>query len=198
MKKMLKSKREGINGILILFMILIGFAFLFYAFGLFDKQEFNPEKDVCEEYNCYDKTVSLDNYGNCNGTCIKWHTMNKCELNINDVNCVCDEYEEEIWQADYWYIMCDTNTGGGRTITGNKSYVEYEFNKFNDPDGNCRGGETLPHILSGNSSKCIKSHKKTLKDLTCAELLNDYSKPNIHRSKLGNDKEILIEFLKRC
>lgn len=178
--------------------------FLFWAFLIYPNYHFNPEKDICikNECNCvnFDGSVPQDN------RCLEWRPKSKCELNPDDVDCVCDEREQkEICMMEYGTYTYNTSkelrdakyeegTDGCTDISPyciKKTFIYL----FNDE---IISVESTPDILLEylnatllnvqcvrkewrlvvTNGSCIKSHERGLSDLSCPELLDYYENGN--------------------
>ena len=169
---------------------------------------FNPETDTSSEECDYIIQSPIDNEyycmnyynkeegGSAQGHQLKkWRSKTKCELNPNDEGCVCDEYKDNI--VGSWKQCYDGNCMEGDIILINDS-ITHQETKIN------------------HHSNCIKAHenpKKTLSDLNCGELTEEYLKEEKDYcpwgqfwflcfgqwgNRYGSKEGILMEYLGRC
>lgn len=155
-----------------------------YTFLVFKciNQKFNPETDVCESWN--DQYIGLrkcekvdlplkQTKGYCcynyeeGGIgcmpvkyCLKWRPKNPCELNPNNEDCVCDEYErEELYKINGWYCnQCEDKRDdcSGFDFKGNYTYVNQKYEEYSGK-GNCGGISGI--TLVQDKGNCIKAHE---------------------------------------
>ena len=216
---------------IIMFTILI---FLF-TIGKYQPSS-NPDKDVCEgryiEYNSFSDLTNMrtyfsdgkerdcysDPYYNADKTisyyysyCCekdKWRPKTKCELNPNDKDCVCDEYEQIKKQHDIWIEIPYTLLKGCNKnicITGipsewdvrNVNILGGPLTNFSEVNTTCSDLTTETYYEQGD---CIKAHetpkpiKIDLEKEKCVEHKNESFSENVdcnyESKKCDEEKDI--------
>jgi hypothetical protein len=157
--------------------VAMAIATIVLLFIIFHTPKFNPSTDVCDnEYsfgypmnskpdvlsNCYNIHISNERIYHdditMRATCCKsWHPKNKCEISPEAEGCVCE------------YILNTSINLAEKTCGFDEQIVEYSSHSIKY---NC----SIP--VYQNSSNCIKSHLRTLADLSCSELLDYYENGN--------------------
>lgn len=148
---------------------------------------FNPETDVCEKCYLLQSTGWRFNYPldyNCEDikglltkdekfVCEKHRPKTKCELNPEDEDCVCDEYEEDKYTG--WYVVQRHNgKSGGRSFNDLNS-TQFYWLINNAQDNETYGFEIHSEVEQG---KCHSAHEKN----ECEKGNKDYiSECNLYR-----------------
>lgn len=176
-----------------------GAVFLNYIFLNFrcihDYSTFNPDRDVCEEWECcvkyeYNEGAIMPSVRiiesclyrsqNCssseyssfyNGKCNKWRPKNKCELNPEAEGCVCDEYEKILLTV---YRTINNTDILNLSVTSVTKWVKIEtVNQGND------------YLVYQILPDCIKSHLPNECEKGNPEYIVDLTKPCVCRDDLS-------------
>lgn len=177
------KKTQGlsfVNLFIIALVVLIALIFLVVLINILTGKtsfnEFNPDKDVCLEWEC----CMNSNSNNCrddisfvscellpnNGlhyNCKDWRPKTKCEIDPEAEGCICDEWELGVF-------LCDIKN------RNDNSQLIKECKQINGI------------IKDGCCSPCISSHKPTIYDYSCQELFEHILKNNIYNYNTRNNK----------
>ena len=221
-KKESKMKKTKIQEILdpraLWLIILLGGLCILIVINPFLKSDkFNPETDICvvnETTLCYlsfcdfnEKNIIEQkcNKSNCYYTqCVKWKPKTICELNPENLDCICDE----------WSNSCRFDSIGEYVYLSkfNESFEEWCLNNDGELLNKCIKSH-LPNECEKNNSDWIWDEvdyicekpctqptekycrKKIIYDLNCEELIYKYNSMNFLPNKYKD--QILVQLAKK-
>jgi len=148
---------------LTVFCIIVSAGGYFVVTTIFPEVVYDPDKHVCEEWNCK-RCVGHHMYED---DCNDWRDKNKCELNPSDSSCICDEWGEVAigpfpgYDIDYYISIKEfINSNISKCDSLHFTYIDKGKTKFINIRVN-----TNPFVFLTNLLYIIQEDK--LKAITC-------------------------------